>query len=99
MAETEGNNLRLHAIVEGRVQGVSFRYFVREQAKSLQVTGWVRNRWDDTVEVTAEGDQEKLQKLLSALHSGPSAAMVMNVRYEWQEASGEFNRFGILPTI
>jgi acylphosphatase len=99
MAETEGNNLRLHAIVEGRVQGVSFRYFVQEKAKSLQVTGWVRNRWDDTVEVTAEGDQEILQKLLSALHTGPPAAVVMNVRYEWQEASGEFKRFGILPTI
>jgi acylphosphatase len=99
MSETEGDVIRLYATVEGRVQGVSFRYFVREKAESLRVCGWVRNRWDDTVEVTAEGEREKLEKLLSALRKGPSAAMVTNVRFEWQEATGEFKRFGILPTI
>jgi acylphosphatase len=52
---TETNHACLHAIVEGRVQGVGFRYFVLEVAELLGIYGWVRNRWDDTVEVLAEG--------------------------------------------
>jgi acylphosphatase len=99
MSETEGKVVRLHAVVEGRVQGVSFRYFVREKAGSLGVTGWVRNRWADTVEVTAEGEREKLDSLLSVLRTGPRAAVVTDVKFEWQEATGEFKRFGILPTV
>ena len=42
---------RLHATVEGRVQGVSFRYFVTEQAQRLGLKGWVRNRYNGDVEV------------------------------------------------
>jgi acylphosphatase len=98
MSDSEGIPVRLHAVIEGRVQGVSFRYFVQERAGALGVTGWVRNRWDDTVEVTGEGDREKLDKLLSSLRTGPRAAMVTGVKFEWQEATGEFKRFGILPT-
>jgi acylphosphatase len=41
---------RLHARVEGRVQGVGFRYFVLETAQELGLSGWVRNRWDESVE-------------------------------------------------
>ena len=46
---------RLHAVVHGRVQGVSFRYFVMECARRLDLFGWVRNRYDGTVEVMVEG--------------------------------------------
>lgn len=95
MAEKEE---RLHAVVEGRVQGVGFRYFVVEKAQALGVTGWVRNRWDDTVEVTAEGERVLLDQLYAALSRGPRAAMVTQVRAEWQAATGEFKRFTILST-
>jgi acylphosphatase len=95
----EKKQVRLHAIVEGEVQGVGFRYFVVDHANELELTGWVRNRWDDTVEVTAEGTQEALNKLLLYLQKGPSAAYVSNVKQEWLEPTGEFKRFGILPTF
>jgi acylphosphatase len=90
--------LRLHAIVEGRVQGVGFRYFVQEQAASLDLVGWVRNRWDGTVEVTAEGDQLTLSKFLAALQRGPRASSVSNVRTDWQPGVGEFSDFQIHMT-
>ena len=90
---------RLHAIVEGEVQGVSFRYFVVDRAGLLKVNGWVRNRWDGTVEVVAEGEQQTLDNLLSALRRGPPAAHVMGVQSEWQEATGEFKGFHIRPTV
>lgn len=93
MAESE--IVRLHAIVAGNVQGVGFRAFVIRNAKMLGLTGWVRNRWDYTVEVVAEGERELLDKLLSALRRGPSAAMVTHVKPEWGKASLEFEGFRV----
>jgi acylphosphatase len=93
MAEQE--QARLHAIVEGRVQGVGFRVFVQEKAYDLGVNGWVRNRWNGSVEVLAEGERQKLEKLLRALQRGPAASSVYSVHTEWENASGEFNRFSI----
>ena len=86
---------RLHAVVNGRVQGVSFRYFVLEQAAGLDLKGWVRNRWDGSVEVTAEGSRLKLDQLLQALRQGPSMAHVEDVDFEWLEAKGEFPGFSV----
>lgn len=88
----------LHATVEGRVQGVGFRYFVQDLAVRLQLTGWVRNRGDDKVEVYAEGSEEDLERLLSGLRRGPSSAMVINVQTEWGPALAKNRRFSILPT-
>lgn len=87
--------MRLHANVEGRVQGVGFRAFVVDQANQLGVTGWVRNRWNGTVEVVAEGDHAALEKLIIALREGPRASFVANLDLEWQTATGEFNRFSM----
>lgn len=92
------NLARLHATVEGRVQGVGFRYFVQEVAAGLDLTGWVRNRWDGSVEVVAEGEREKLEKLLASLQRGPRAAFVSNVRAGWDPGTGEFARFSVRMT-
>jgi acylphosphatase len=86
---------RLQAIVMGRVQGVSFRYYTAEEARSIGVTGWVRNLEDRTVEVTAEGTQEQLNKLLNFLHRGSPAARVIEVRARWSSGTGEFKSFTI----
>jgi len=95
---TEKHNSRLHAIVEGRVQGVGFRYFVEEEAVKLELNGWVRNRLDGSVEVTVEGDREDLKKFLSALYQGPRASIVNHVHQEWQTHTGEFTHFYIRMT-
>jgi acylphosphatase len=92
------SNARLHATVEGRVQGVSFRYFVSEQAQRLGLSGWVRNRYNGDVEVLAEGNRHDLERLLSALHQGPPMALVSNVTAEWLAASGEFSSFWVRST-
>lgn len=90
---------RLHAIVEGIVQGVGFRYFVVDRARELGLTGWVRNRWDGSVEVLAEGDRAKLEILLDALYQGPRSARVSEVRADWQVASPEYASFNIRMTV
>jgi acylphosphatase len=89
---------RLHATVAGRVQGVSFRYFVSEQAQRLGLSGWVRNRYNGDVEVLAEGNRHDLERLLSALHQGPPMAQVSDVTAEWLPVSGEFSSFWMRST-
>lgn len=71
--------MRLHVVVRGRVQGVGFRWFVREQARVLRLSGWVRNRPDGTVEVAAEGTTAALDRLRAALADGPAGAAVASV--------------------
>lgn len=91
-------NIRLHATVEGHVQGVGFRYFVVEQAQFLGLTGWVRNTFDGEVELVAEGLRDDLEKLLRQLWQGPASAYVIKVSSEWKDSTGEYRRFGTLHT-
>ena len=69
----------LHVVVRGRVQGVGFRWFVREQGRRLGVRGWVRNRPDGGVEVSADGDQATLDRFRARLREGPPGAVVINL--------------------
>jgi acylphosphatase len=90
------DNIRVRLIIEGRVQGVWFRDSTRTEAVGLGVTGWVKNRVDGGVEVVAEGPADRVNKLVTWCHHGPSYARVTDVyetREEWQ---GEFNSFDIV---
>lgn len=71
---------RVHLEISGRVQGVGFRWFARERARSLGVAGWVRNRADGNVEVAAEGPDESVEALVRELRAGPRGASVSDVR-------------------
>jgi acylphosphatase len=86
---------RFHAVVHGRVQGVNFRYATCERAEKLGAVGWVRNGWDDTVEVVAEGPADILRRLEAWLHVGPGAARVTRVQVTWQVPTGEFHEFEV----
>ena len=69
----------IHLRVVGRVQGVGFRWFVRERASELGVSGWVRNTSSGDVEVAASGDSSRLEALESAVTRGPTGANVTAV--------------------
>lgn len=87
--------VRLSAVVHGRVQGVNYRYYTRQRATGLGLTGYVRNQWDGTVEVVAEGPRSRLEDLLEWLHQGPPSAYVTQVDVDWSPATGEFTSFGV----
>jgi acylphosphatase len=70
----------LHVTVSGTVQGVGFRWFVREKARRWGLTGWVQNRPDGTVELAASGAQESLDGFLRDVWTGPAGAIVAEVR-------------------
>ena len=90
-----GNRMRLHARVYGRVQGVNFRYNTQMEASRRDLTGWVANRFDGTVEVVAEGDKAALDRFLNFLHRGAPSARVDRVQAEWSADIGEFKRFRV----
>lgn len=83
------------AIVRGRVQGVSFRYYTVCAARPLGVVGWVRNLPDGTVEVRAEGDRPALEQLAAWLEHGPDFARVTGVEIVWTEPAGGLPVFDI----
>ena len=87
---------RLTARISGKVQGVFFRAFVSRRAAELGLTGYVRNLSDrEAVEVNAEGERDKLEKLIGYLKVGPPGAKVEKVVANWSEYTGNYSRFNI----
>jgi len=78
------------------LKGLSnFRANTYEKAKELQLLGWVRNLPDGRVEIVAEGEKERVEKLIEWAKVGPSLAKVENVQIKWEEYQGEFEDFKI----
>jgi acylphosphatase len=87
---------RLECKIEGLVQLVMFRDFVNRNATKLGLGGIVQNMKDGSVYVIAEGEEEKLRKLLVLLQKGPIFARVEDVQEKWVEPIGEFSSFNIV---
>ncbi len=88
----------LHAVIEGHVQGVGFRAFVYDHAQGLGLTGWVRNKGDDQVEVWAEGPQTDLDKFLTLLRQGPHLSYITHVQVDHPAPEGKFKRFMVISS-
>ena len=85
----------VNAIIHGRVQGVYYRAFARRRAAELGLAGYARNLPDGTVEVRAEGERERLQRLISHLENGPPAARVEKIVTNWSEYTGNYTMFNV----
>ena len=86
---------RLHVFVSGKVQGVSYRGYVRRAALELGLTGWVRNLYDGRVEAVAEGKRADIEIFIGRLEAGPSAARIEDLDVRWEPHAGEFPDFRI----
>ena len=97
-ALTETSDKRTVRIrIEGRVQAVGFRDWMRQAARALGLTGWVRNRRDDSVEAVISGDAALVDDLLELCRRGPPLAQVAEVTVLAEE-DGTFSTFEIRPT-
>ena len=96
MNESPKPDVRVHVIVTGIVQGVFFRANTKSEADRLGVFGWVRNRIDGTVEITAEGKKDITDRLIEWCRKGPQGSVVKNVELKWEEFKGEFKSFNII---
>jgi acylphosphatase len=87
--------VRVRLFLQGRVQGVSFRYYTMQEARSLGLTGWVRNLWDGRVEVLLDGDEDAVKQMVEWCKRGPPSADVEDVEITWEESTTEFNNFRV----
>ena len=88
------NLLRIDFIISGKVQGVGYRYFVKEKAESLNIKGHVKNKKDGSVYVAAQGESGDLENLLKFCYHGPPLAIVRNIEKS-QKPLANFAGFSI----
>ena len=81
--------------VEGLVQGVYFRDYAQKEARSLELSGWVRNRPDGTVEAVLEGEEDKVDTMIAWLHTGSPQAEVTEVQVTEEQVLGDKTAFAI----
>lgn len=86
---------RVHVIVEGRVQGVFFRAFTRDEAVKHGLSGWVRNRSDGSVEALVEGEKSAVDKMVQWFHLGSPHSIVDKVHLNEESPVGDFGTFEI----
>lgn len=90
------NQLEMHAIFQGRVQGVGFRAAVKKFALDLGLTGTVKNIGDEKVEIVAQGKKESLNRLIEQLKKAFNHGSLHDVQIEFQKAAQSFDTFSIL---
>jgi acylphosphatase len=86
----------LHLVIRGRVQGVGFRYALREEAVRLGLAGWVRNRRDGSVEAVVQGRAPEVEAMRRWAEHGPPSAQVDAVQAT--PAEGAFEGFETRPS-
>jgi len=86
---------KLHIIVKGVVQGVSFRYFAAYNARHLSIHGYVKNLYNGDVEIGAQGEQQNLQIFLDKIKLGPPAARIDDIKIEEDPEQIEYDSFEI----
>ena len=95
-SQNETNDIQeLHVYVNGWVQGVGYRYFVVNNALALGLRGYVRNLSDGSVEVLAQGTRANLERLLTMLQRGPTAAEVNEIRTLWGQPTEHLSGFHV----
>ena len=92
---TQPTTKRAHLLIDGRVQGVGFRYSTSIEADSLGLNGWVRNLPDGRVEVVAEGPEVAVERLVEWCRQGPRHAWVRDVDVVWELPQDETGGFGV----
>ncbi|MDD5260096.1 MAG: acylphosphatase [bacterium] len=85
----------VHIIVKGTVQGVGFRYYTRQLASTLGLSGFVKNLANGDVEIEAEGSKEGLQSLIHDLRNNKMAEYVADLKIEWSAYQNKYKDFVI----
>jgi acylphosphatase len=86
---------RLHILITGMVQGVFFRAHMQRVARSLELTGWVKNLADGKVEATVEGSEINLASMLDWCREGSPGAVVSQVEVRDESYTGDYTDFSV----
>ncbi len=85
----------VHLIIEGRVQGVGFRYFSQRAGTASDVTGYVRNLSDGNVEIEAEGENQNINNFINIIRNDHPYARVLNIQQNEIPFTGKYESFQI----
>ena len=86
-----------HVVISGKVQGVYYRVSAQKKALSLNLTGWVRNLPDGSVEGVVQGEKERVEEMLAWCRQGPPSAAVTGQIVDWPPYTGEYSTFIVAP--
>jgi acylphosphatase len=84
---------RVRILVEGRLQGINFRYYTQQQAQKLGLTGFVRHLSDGRIEIDAQGDDESIETLLAWCQEGPQSSHLKSILFRYDEPSEHTSDF------
>jgi len=87
----------VHLRIQGRVQGVGYRYWAADRARELHLVGWVRNRRDGAVEAVFSGPAAAVERMIALCAAGPPDAAVAAVELVG-EGTAAYDAFTIEPT-
>jgi acylphosphatase len=87
----------VHVRIDGVVQGVGYRTWAESHATQLELTGWVRNRHDGSVEAVFQGSPDQVDEMLRLCERGPLDARVSSIEL-LGEGGGAYDDFEVLPT-
>ena len=88
--------VRVHIFIEGKVQGVFYRSWLKGQAESLGLTGWVKNLEDGRVEAIIQGPKEKVEDLVQKCRQGSSVSRVSHTDVIYEEVVDDLIGFSII---
>jgi len=92
------DDIAIRVVIEGRVQGVGFRWWITEWARSRGLDGWVRNRREGTVEALFHGPEGVVRQMVQACSEGPASARIRSIR-EYVDEPPDDPGFVDRPTV
>ena len=95
MVETK----RVTLVVSGHVQSVGYRAYIARTAKELNLSGWIRNLMDGTVEIEAQGTEKMLDELISRAKQVPQSASVTSIRKDQKKTDSNLDRFIVIMDV
>ncbi|TGA99550.1 acylphosphatase [Sporolactobacillus shoreae] len=89
----------VHIMVKGRVQAVGFRFYTWQTAQKLDLSGWVRNREDGSVEIAAEGPADRVDRFVGAIKKGSPFSHVDHLDMHVYDHAKRYTSFEILDSV
>lgn len=88
----------IYCLVKGRVQGVGYRDFVERLARESNLTGWIKNKSDGSVELVLQGLPDTLRTCIELLHQGSPLARVESLSVDWRTPEKQFYEFRVISS-
>ena len=85
--------VRMRILIEGRLQGMNFRYHTQQQAQKLGVVGFVRTLSDGRIEIDMEGSENKIEQLLAWCQEEPHGSQIKTILFRYDEPTSHHSDF------